>query len=198
MNPTFFETPAELRTWLEKNHTKATELWLGFHKKGSGKPSVTYAEALDEALCLGWIDGVRKSLGDESYTIRFTPRKPRSIWSAVNIEHVRRLQEQSRMKPAGLQAFEKRTEDKSRIYSYEQKSHPLDPAYENEIRANLKAWDFFQSQAPSYRRTVHWWIQSAKKEETRKKRLASLIEWSEKGERIPQYLSPAPKKGKKA
>lgn len=194
MNPVFFETPADLRKWLEKNHDKTTELWIGFHKKGSGKPSVTYAEALDEALCQGWIDGVRKSLGDESYTIRFTPRKPRSIWSAVNIEHVRRLKEQGRMKPAGLREFEKRTEDKSRVYSYEQRSQGLDPVYEDEIRANPKAWDFLQSQAPHYRRAVHWWIQSAKKEETRRKRLASLIEWSEKGERIPQFLSPAPKK----
>jgi len=187
MNPTFFETPAELRTWLEKNHTKATELWLGFHKKGSGKPSVTYAEALDEALCLGWIDGVRKSLGDESYTIRFTPRRRGSIWSGINIKRATELTTLGRMAPAGLRAFEARDEKKSAIYTYEKPPAELAPAEVRAFRANKKAWAFWSAQPPGYRRLALGWVTGAKKDETRARRLAQLVEDSANGRRLAQY-----------
>lgn len=187
MEPTFFATPSEFRAWLEEHHHKAQELWVGFYKKSSGKPSITWPEAVDEALCHGWIDGVRKGIDDVSYTIRFTPRKPRSTWSAVNVKRARELASQGLMRPTGLKAFEERTEEKSGTYSYEQENAAgLDDAYEQQFRANKKAWDFFQSQAAWYRRTATWWVISAKKEETRQKRLATLIENSEQGRTIPQ------------
>lgn len=185
MNPTFFATPSAFRAWFEEHHDTAQELLVGFYKKGSGKPSITWPEAVDEALCFGWIDGVRKGIDDISYTIRFTPRKPRSTWSAVNIKRVGELTELGRMRPAGLKAFEGRTEENSSIYAYEQeKSAELDAAYEQQFRANNQAWDFFQAQAAWYRRTAIWWVISAKREETRLKRLATLIEDSEQGRTI--------------
>ena len=190
MEPVFFASPAELRDWLEGNHDSSGELLVGFHKKGSGKPSVTYQEALDEALCFGWIDGVRKNRDEASYTIRFTPRKARSIWSAVNIDRVKALIEEGRMQPAGLAAFEARDEERARIYSYEQHNPTLDEASEARFRANPRAWDFFQSQAPSYRRAAAWWVVSAKREETRQRRLTALIEDSENGRRIASLGSP--------
>lgn len=196
MNPRFFDSPADFRSWLEENHDQTAELWVGFHKKGSGRGGITYPQALDEALCFGWIDGVRKSLGEASYTIRFTPRKPGSVWSAVNVEHVRRLAESGRMREPGLRAFEARDPKKSKLYSYEQQHEAsLDPASEERLKANAKAWEFFRSQAPSYRRTTQWWIVSAKKEETRARRLATLIEACEKGERLDP-LRPGAKKKK--
>ena len=185
MKPTFFATPFEFRTWLEEHHDTTQELWVGFYKKGSGKPSITWLEAVDEALCFGWIDGLRRGIDDVSYAIRFTPRKRGSIWSAVNVQRVEELTSLGLMRPPGLKAFEARTEAKSGIYAYEQRdAAELDEAYEQQFRANQKAWDFFQAQAAWYRKAATWWVISAKKEETRRKRLATLIEDSEHGRTI--------------
>jgi uncharacterized protein YdeI (YjbR/CyaY-like superfamily) len=189
---TFFATPAEFRAWLEAHHNQSTELWVGFHKKGSGLPSMTWPEAVDEALCFGWIDGVRKSLGETSYVIRFTPRKARSTWSAVNIARVKELAAVGRMRPTGLRAFETRTEEKSGIYSYEQGDLPeLDDIYERQFRANHGAWEFFQAQAGSYRKAAIWWVVSAKREETRQKRLRTLIDHSAAGRRLASLTPPS-------
>ena len=186
-NVRFFAKPAEFGKWLDANHESAAELWVGFYKKETGKPSITWPESVDEALCVGWIDGIRKTLDAESYVIRFTPRKSRSTWSAVNIRRVAELKREGRMRPAGLAAFGRRTDSKSAIYSYEQrKSAAFDEAAEQQFRANKKAWAFFQSQAPWYRRTATYLVTSAKKEETRQKRLADLIAASAAGRRIGQ------------
>ena len=191
MVPVFFPFPEAFRAWLQKHHAKEQELWVGFHKKGSGRPSITWPEAVDAALCFGWIDGVRKSLDDDSYLIRFTPRKPRSTWSAVNIKRVAELTKLGVMQPAGLKAFEKRSDDRSAIYSYEQrKTAKLSGAYEKQFRARRKAWDFFQAQPPWYRRVAAFWVTSAKREETRLKRLAALITASERGESIAPLNRP--------
>ncbi|HWM92332.1 MAG TPA: YdeI/OmpD-associated family protein [Thermoanaerobaculia bacterium] len=180
----FFSTPSEFRAWLEKHHEREKELLVGFYKKGSGKPSITWPESVDEALCFGWIDGVRKSLGEESYMIRFTPRKPSSNWSAVNVARVEELSREGRMRPAGLKAFEERSEAKTGIYAYEQKdAATLEKAEERQFKANKPAWEFFHSQPAWYRKTAIWRVVSAKKEETRKKRLATLIEESAQGRR---------------
>lgn len=196
MEPTFFATPVELRRWLAANHSSAVELWVGFYKKGSGRPTITWPESVDEALCVGWIDGVRKSIDEASYMIRFTPRQARSTWSAVNIARVAELTKQRRMQPAGLSAFERRTESKSRIYAYEQGERAgLDAECERRFRANPKAWQFFLAQPPSYRRTASWWVVSAKKEETRTKRLATLIADSEAGRTIRQSTRKKPAAG---
>jgi uncharacterized protein YdeI (YjbR/CyaY-like superfamily) len=185
MRPRFFRSAPELRRWLEDHHADAGELLIGFPKKGSGKTGISYPEALDEALCFGWIDGVRKGLDESSYTIRFSPRRPNSIWSAVNIARARELVDLGRMRPPGLAAFERRREDLSRRYSYEQGGPELGADREKALRANRKAWAFFRAQPPSYRRMVTWWVISAKREETRQRRLDSLIEHSAKGERVP-------------
>jgi uncharacterized protein YdeI (YjbR/CyaY-like superfamily) len=190
----FFATPTEFRAWLEAHHASAQELLVGFYKKDSGKPSMTWPEAVDEALCFGLIDGVRKSLDDESYTIRFTPRKPRSTWSAVNSKRVEELTRLGRMHPAGLKAFALRTDGNSGIYAYEQRQEArLDDVDEQQFRANAIAWAFFQAQPPSYRRTAIWWVISAKQEATRRKRLATLIQDSEQGRAIaPLTRRPRP------
>jgi uncharacterized protein YdeI (YjbR/CyaY-like superfamily) len=191
MEPIFFETPAEFRAWLEEHHTDETELLVGFHKKGTGRPSLTWPQSVDQALCFGWIDGVRRSLGDHSYTIRFTPRKARSTWSAVNIKRAKELIDEGLMHPHGLAAFKRRSDDRSRIYAYEQrKQAKLDPAAEREFRANRKAWAFFSEQAPWYRRTATHWVISAKKEETRRRRLRQLIDDSAAGRRLVQLTPP--------
>ena len=184
MNPKFFPTPSTFRKWLAANHTKAKELVVGFYKKGSGKPSITWPESVDEALCFGWIDGVRNSIDEESYRIRFTPRKPSSVWSAVNIRNVERLIKEKRMQPAGLKAFEARKENRSGIYAYEQRSPELVEPYAGIFKRNKAAWKFFQAQPPYYRKTMNWWIVSAKQEGTRSKRLDKLIEESAKGKRL--------------
>ncbi len=195
MNPTFFPTPADFRAWLEEHHDEAKELLVGFYKKGSGKPSITWPESVDEALCFGWIDGVRKSLGEDSYTIRFTPRKPRSIWSAVNIKRVEELTRLGLMRPAGLKAFEQRVEAKSGVYSFEQGDDVrLEEAHAEQFRANAKAWEFFQAQPPGYRKAAIWWVVSAKKAETRLRRLATLIDDSEHGRRVALLTRPAKSK----
>jgi len=178
---TFFATPAQFRAWLRKNHATAVELWVGFHKRGSGRPSITWPESVDEALCVGWIDGVRKRIDGESYRIRFTPRRPRSRWSAVNIRRATALQKQGRMKPEGLQAFADRIEAK---YSFEQKPVALAPAVQRLLRKNAAAWSFWESQAAWYRRTVSFWVMSAKKPETRERRLALVIDRCARGRRL--------------
>ena len=186
MKPTFFATPPDFRKWLEQNHDTARELLVGFYKKGSGKPSITWPESVDEALCFGWIDGVRRSIDDESYSIRFSPRRARSIWSNVNTKRVAELTEKGRMHPAGIAAFNARDPKRSGIYSFEQreKDQRLGAAYKAKLKANKKAWAFFQSQASYYQRMMSLWVMSAKKEETRLRRLATLIEDSAAGRRI--------------
>ena len=190
MEPTFFAGPADFRAWLEEHHADEAELLVGFHKKATGKPSMTWPESVDEALCFGWIDGLRRSLGPESYVIRFTPRKARSTWSAVNIGRARALIAEGRMRPAGLRAFEARTDDKSAIYAYEQRrSANLEPEHEREFRANAAAWEFFHSRPAWYRRNATWWVVSAKREETRLRRLRTLIEDSA-AQRLLRHLTP--------
>lgn len=186
MKPTFFPTPADLRAWLSRHHEGATELLVGFYKRDSGKPSITWPESVDEALSFGWIDGVRQSIDEGSYTIRFTPRKQGSIWSAINIRRVQALVEEGRMTPAGLAAFEARKENRSGVYSHEQRPMELVEPYAGRLRDNEKAWAFFQSKPPSYRKAATWWVISAKKEETRWSRLEMLATLSAKGEMIPQ------------
>ncbi len=188
----FFPTPSTWRAWLEAHHAEEQELWVGLYKRDSGKPSITWPEAVDGALCFGWIDGVRKSVDTISYKIRFTPRKRRSIWSAINVKRASELSTLGLMHPAGLAAFQKRDEKRSAIYSYEQrKTAKLPAAYEKEFRVNSAAWKFFQAQAPWYRRTSSYWVISAKKEETRLKRLASLIEDSAHQRTIPALMRPS-------
>ena len=182
---TYFAKPAEWRKWLAKNHLTASELWVGFHKRDSGKPSITWPESVDEALCAGWIDGVRKSLGETSYVIRFTPRKPTSIWSVVNINRVNVLTETGRMGPAGLAAFAARKEHKSGIYAFEQHSPELSATDRRTFKKNKAAWAFFQAQASWYQRQQSWRVSSAKRPETREKRLLALIEASADSRRQP-------------
>ena len=193
MKPKFFSSPAQFREWLEQNHDRVSELLVGFHKKSSGKKSITYPEALDEALCFGWIDGVRKNLDETSYTIRFTPRKPRSIWSLVNVRHVERLKKEGRMHAAGLEAYARRDPERTGIYAFENEPRQLSPAYEEMFRQNKKAWKFFEDMAPSLKRVSIYWIMSAKKEETRLRRLKHMIENSEKGVKSG-VLEPKPQK----
>jgi uncharacterized protein YdeI (YjbR/CyaY-like superfamily) len=180
----YFKSASDFRTWLEKNHERMYELWVGYYKKRSQRPSMTWPESVDEALCFGWIDGIRKSVDDLRYTIRFTPRRRGSIWSVVNIKRARELRDKGLMEPPGVTAFDARKENRSGIYSYEQRSANLDGAYEKMLRQNQAAWDFFYAQPPSYRKAVGWWIVSAKQEPTRLKRLEKLIRESARGERL--------------
>jgi uncharacterized protein YdeI (YjbR/CyaY-like superfamily) len=180
----FFQTSADFRRWLEENHATATELWIGFYKKDSGKPSITWPESVDQALCFGWIDGIRKRVDEISYRIRFTPRRRGSVWSAINIKRAEELVRQKQMRTAGLKAFAARVENRSGIYSYEQRSPELNQPYAKLLRKNKAAWNFFERQPPSYRKMMGWWIVSARKEETRMARLAKLINESAKGKRL--------------
>ncbi len=190
--PIFFATPAELRAWLHEHHAAAREQWIGFYKKGSGRPSITWPESVDEALCYGWIDGLRRSIDDASYMIRFTPRKPNSNWSAVNIGRVAELTAQGRMQPAGLAAFDRRRNETSAIYSYEQSVQAaLDQVDEQQLQANPAAWQFFQAQPRSYRQAAVRWVISAKKLDTRRSRLARLIDDSAQGRTVPPLTRPA-------
>ncbi|HKO02942.1 MAG TPA: YdeI/OmpD-associated family protein [Thermoanaerobaculia bacterium] len=184
MKPRFFTSQAAFRKWLDANHDRADELLVGLRKVGAGKAGLTYKQALDEALCFGWIDGVRRTIDDESYSIRFTPRRARSIWSQVNIRRMNELIAAGVVKPEGLRAFEGRDETRTKLYSYENRTRGLDVEYERQFRANAKAWKYFEAQPPWYRRTSSWWVMSAKKEETRARRLATLIDVSAKGEWI--------------
>ncbi len=187
--PTFFPTPADFRAWLQAHHDKFRELLVGFHKKSSGKPSITWPESVQVALCFGWIDGVRKSRDETSYTIRFTPRKPTSNWSSININLVRRLTKQGLMHPAGLKVFAARNAKKSATYSYEQRKHPkFTRELERQFHANKSAWEFFRSQAPWYQRVTTFWVIGAKREETKLKRLSELIGHSQRQRRIPGLI----------
>jgi len=184
MNPRFFKTPAAFRKWLAANHDKSKELWVGFYKKNTGQPSIDWPQSVDEALCFGWIDGIRKSIDEDSFKIRFTPRRPGSIWSAVNMRNVERLIKEKRMQPPGLKAYEARKEFRSGIYSYEQRSAELVEPYAKEFKRHKDAWKFFQAQPPGYRKMMNWFIVSGKLEETRLKRLKQLIEASAEGRRM--------------
>jgi len=185
MEPHFFITPAEFRKWLDKNHDKESELLVGFYKTNTGRPTITWPQSVDQALCYGWIDGVRKSRDEESYTIRFTPRKPTSIWSAINIDKIEKLLKEGLVKPAGIAAYKKRTESKSRVYSHERTEDAVLPAeMEKEFKANAPAWEFFMKQAPSYRKMVLHLIVSAKQEKTRRSRFEKLLTASAEGKRL--------------
>lgn len=184
MSPIFFATPLEFRTWLEQHHTTQTELWVGYYKKDSGKQSITWPESVDQALCFGWIDGIRKSLGPESYTIRFTPRKKSSIWSAVNLMRMAELIEGGLVYPRGLEIYQNRDPKKAEIYSYERQQTQLEPAHQQALEANPEAWAYFQKQAPSYRKAAILWVLNAKQAATRLKRLQTLIEDSQNGRKI--------------
>jgi uncharacterized protein YdeI (YjbR/CyaY-like superfamily) len=190
--PTFFATPSAFRDWLNEHHATTDVLLVGFYKKGSGKPSITWPESVDQALCYGWIDGVRKSVDAQRYTIRFSPRKQGSVWSSINIKRAEVLIEQGHMQPAGLRAYHAKKENKSGIYSYEQRGVDLQEPYSRLLKKNKAAWQFFQGQPPYYRKTVCWWIVSAKKEETRLRRLEKLIACSAQGQRLPEFLSNKP------
>ena len=181
MAPTFFSKQSDFRKWLQKNHKRETELLVGFYKVGSGKPSMTWSQSVDEALCFGWIDGVRKSIDKDSYQIRFTQRKPTSIWSAINIRKIGELTKQGLMQAAGLASFEKRIESKSKIYSYENDEKEFTRDLKKQFKANKKAWEYFQSLAPSYRKVSTHWVMSAKQESTKIKRLNELIADSARG-----------------
>ena len=192
--PRFFPTPAKWRAWLEAHHETAAELLVGFYKTSTGKPSITWPESVDEALCFGWIDAKRQSLGDEAYTIRFVPRKPTSIWSAINVAKVKALTAAGKMRPAGERAFAKRTAGKTGVYSFERKKAAvLAPDQDARLRANAKATAFFTAQAPWYQRTAIHWVISAKQEATRERRLQTLIADSAAGRRIGPLTSPKAK-----
>lgn len=183
--PRFFARPEDFRRWLAAHHVQESALLVGFHKLGSGLPSITWPESVDEALCFGWIDGVRRRLDDLSYAIRFTPRKPTSTWSAVNIRRMAELIAEGRVETPGLAAFERRSEKKSAIYAYEQRNEAaFDAAFERRFRAQKAAWTFFQAQPPGYRQLATYWVMTAKRPETREKRLEKLIEVSGAGRRI--------------
>jgi uncharacterized protein YdeI (YjbR/CyaY-like superfamily) len=192
VEPTFFAKPDELRAWLERHHEDERELWVGVHKKGSGRPSITWPESVDQALCFGWIDGVRKRIDDESYVIRFTPRKATSTWSRVNLARVEELISAGLVRPAGVRAHERRTAERSGVYSFEQADAPtLSEEQEARFRADSGAWEFFAAQPPGYRRAAVWWVVSAKREETRVRRLATLIADSGDGRRLAALTPPS-------
>jgi uncharacterized protein YdeI (YjbR/CyaY-like superfamily) len=184
MEPTFFKTQEDFRAWLQHNHADKTELLVGFYTTKSGKPSITWPQSVDQALCFGWIDGVRKYINEDSYSIRFTPRKSKSIWSAVNIKKIAELTEKGLMQPAGVAAYAKREEKRSAIYSFENEEMQLAPAYEKQFKANKTAWEFFQSQAPWYKKQMQHRVMSAKQEKTQLSRLENLIKASGEGKRI--------------
>jgi len=200
MTPRFFPTPADFRAWLERNHESETELLVGYYRKGSGKPSITWPESVDEALCFGWIDGVRRAHDEIAYTIRFTPRRPTSIWSAINVAKVKELSRQGRMRPAGLRAYAARTPERTGVYSFERLSAAkLSPTQRKRLRADRKAAAFFDAQPPGYRAVATHWVVSAKRPETRERRLSQLIADSAAGRRIrqlvrPERSSPRPKR----
>lgn len=188
--PADFRSPASFRSWLVKNHDTSSELIVRIFRKYAAHAGITYAQALDEALCFGWIDGVRRSFDKDSFTIRFSPRRPGSIWSLVNVAHAQRLIKEGRMAKTGLVAFQARDQKRTRVYSFEQRPSELSAAHVRKFRAEKKAWEFFQGQAPWYRRTSAYWVISAKREETREKRLGILIACSGRGEPIPALARP--------
>lgn len=180
--PRYFKTPDAFRKWLERHHASKGELLVGYYKVGSGRPSMTWSESVDQALCFGWIDGVRRRIDDERYCIRFTPRRSGSKWSDVNLKKVAKLKRQGLMTPAGLAAHKGRVVGRRAGYAYEENVKPLTPSMIREFRSRAKAWEFFQAQAPSYKKKVTHWITSAKQEATRERRLNKLIEACDKGE----------------
>lgn len=185
MDATFFPTPAAFRKWLRRHHRTARELLVGFYRKDSGRPSITWPESVDEALCVGWIDGIRRRIDHESYSIRFTPRRPGSTWSAINIRRAKALKAEGRMQPAGLAAFAGRTAEKSATYAYEQrKTAVLPPADQRRLKADRRAWAFYQKLPPSHRHLMAWWVTSARQEATRARRLARLIAACAEGRRL--------------
>ena len=184
MKPRYFATQAKFRDWLEMNHAKAPELWVGFHKVHTGKSSITWPQSVDEALCFGWIDGIKKRVDEASYTHRFTPRTANSVWSAINLKRIGELLESGCVTPAGRDAFERRDPKKAQSYSFENRPSALDPALERTFRANAKAWAFFHAQPPGYRKIATFWIMSAMKDETRLRRLGALIKDSAERRRL--------------
>ena len=188
MTPRFFRTQSAFRAWLARHHASARELLVGFRHVGSGKPSITYPEARDEALCFGWIDGVRANYDAHSYTVRFTPRKPDSVWSRVNLGRVKALAAAGRMRPAGIEVFEARDPKKAELYSFENPRREFDAAATRAFKADRRAWTWFAAQAPWYRRSAAYWVMSAKREETRARRLADLIRSAARGERASPFL----------
>lgn len=193
MKLTYFKTPTAFRAWLSRHHRRTKELHVGFYKRGSGKPSITWPEAVDEALCFGWIDGVRHRVDDLRYTIRFTPRKPSSNWSVVNLRRIRTLKRQGRMRPAGLALFDQRDRRKSGLYSFEQRRQiKLAPRFVRQLRASPKAWAYYKAQAPWYQRTAAFWVMSAKQEPTRERRFATLIAASARRRSISPLLRTKP------
>lgn len=186
----FFATPDDFRRWLAENHLVKTELWVGYYKVGTGIPSITWPESVDEALCFGWIDGIRYRIDDQRYKIRFTPRRADSVWSAVNIGRVQAMIEAGKMTPAGLKAYEARTENKSGIYTYEQRSVELPEPYMSMLEENEPAWEFYQRQTESYRKSAFWWVVSAKREETRLKRVEEIISHCAQGKLVPAISRP--------
>jgi len=188
MSLLFFPTQYDLRKWFTRNHKKADEFWVGYYKKNTGKPSITWQESVDEALCFGWIDGIRKSINEESYKIRFTPRRKGSNWSAVNIKRINELIKHGLVKPAGLKVFKNRDVKKDEQYSFEQQKVELPKTFEKKIKANSKAWEYFIKLPPYAKRLSTWWVISAKREETKLKRLDILIQCSEEGRKIPPLI----------
>jgi uncharacterized protein YdeI (YjbR/CyaY-like superfamily) len=193
-DPVFFSSPKEFGKWLAKHHDRETELWVGFHKVHTGLPSLTWPQSVDEALSYGWIDGLRKSLGEDAYMIRFTPRKPTSAWSAVNLKRVPELIAEGRMTPAGMAAYERRSGSKRLGYTYETRPSTFPAEHEQTMRRNRKAWAYFEAQPPGYRKLCIWYVVSAKRPETQAKRLATLVDCSARGERLPGLTPPARKK----
>jgi uncharacterized protein YdeI (YjbR/CyaY-like superfamily) len=192
VNPIYFASPEEFRAWLEENHATEREVFVGYHKKATGIPSMVWSDAVDEALCYGWIDGIVRRVDDQRHVQRFTPRKPSSTWSAINIAKVAKLRAEGRMRPAGEAAFARRSEDKSAIYSYEQRENgKLEAEQEARFRANAPAWEYFQSRPPWYRKVALYWVVSAKRAETRERRLGQLIADSAAGRELKQFLRPA-------
>jgi uncharacterized protein YdeI (YjbR/CyaY-like superfamily) len=190
----YFESPAAFRAWLEQHHERETEVWVGFWKKATGKQGMTWSQAVDEALCFGWIDGLAKSVDHERHGLRFTPRKATSNWSAINVAKVATLRAEGRIRPAGDAAFARRSDDRSSVYSFEQREDPqLEPEQQAQLEANAAAWAYFDSKPPSYRKPAIWWVISAKKPETRARRLATLIADSAAGRSI-KLLTPTPRR----
>ncbi len=192
MKPRYFTSAEAFRHWLEREHARARELWVGFHKTATGRPSLTWPESVDAALCFGWIDGIRKRVDEARYMIRFTPRRERSIWSAVNIRRVAALKRAGLMRPAGLAAWARRTRERFGVYSYENRPKTMPPRYQRVLQARPRAWAFFAAQPPGYRRTIIWWVVSAKQEATRARRLAVLVEECAKGRHIPLLSRKSP------
>jgi uncharacterized protein YdeI (YjbR/CyaY-like superfamily) len=191
----YFKSANDFRRWLEKNHATTQELWVGYHKRSSKQPSITWPESVDEALCFGWIDGIRKRVDDDRFVIRFTPRKPGSTWSAVNVKRVEELEAMGLMQPAGRAALARRQADRSGSYSYEQRPADLPEEYLARLRADERAWAFWQAQPPGYRKTATWWVVSAKREETRQRRLVELVEECANGRRVGPLAGPRSARG---